>query len=87
MNEEQLTKMLEQLDDEELSRMADNLKRLALFAAKTELQKCLARKIAKFERSLERVEKWQQTPGIRKSVVGQDDEGDNDLWPSLNLIL
>ena len=83
--EEELTKMLEQLDDRKLNQFADNLRRLALFVGKQELQKALARKIAKFEKRLSAVEQWQQQPAsVRKSIEGQDDESEPDKWPSLS---
>jgi len=89
LTEEQLTEMLERMDDKELERMADNLLSIAKFITKNELKKSLARKLAKFEKRLARIERWQKAPSsVRKGLVGQDDESENDLWPSLdNLIL
>jgi hypothetical protein len=81
-----IEEQLANLSKDELDRLVDNIQRITLFLGKTELQKALARKIAKFEKSLERVEKWMQQPSsVRKSIRGQDSDGEeNDKWPSLS---
>ena len=84
MNEQELTNMLERLNDKELSRFADSLRRLASLIGRRELQKILVKKIAKFEKRLARIEQWQQQPAtVRKNIEGQDDENADDKWPSL----
>jgi len=86
--EEQIEKQLSELTRPEVERLVSNLQKIALFVGKRELQKMLARKITRFEKRLSAIEKWQKEPAsISKSITGQDDESENDLWPSLSKLI
>jgi len=84
LTEEQIEEQLSNLSRDELDRLVSNIQKITLLVGKRELQKALSRKLARFEKRLAAVEKWQKKPGIRKSVVGQDTENEADNWPSLD---
>jgi len=68
------------MTNEQLDKLADNLIHIAKYVAR-KMQVMLIEK---------RITRLEKQAGIRKSIVGQDSNGDNpadDKWPSIQLQL
>ena len=88
---EEIEKSLNQMSSKQLDRFADNLKKIVLFLANRELRKAVARRIADADQRITRLErKYRVGPyktSVRKSIQGQDDDGEATLWPSMTKLL
>ncbi|HUV41868.1 MAG TPA: hypothetical protein VMW23_08790 [Sedimentisphaerales bacterium] len=72
----------------EIDKLADNLKMIALFFAKTARKNLILSKIAKVDRRLSAVERQYKIgdyeTGLRKSIIAQDETEEPKKWPSLS---